>query len=136
MIDLTRPRIDPTQCERQADWNPRVIKALGLTAAPAISAEHERLLNDATKAGFKLNASTATAWHIHAPDCQAVLVVEAAVSEEEAVRQAALMPEYVVLLPHNIAPERPDGPWFALCETNWGAYDLREQLRVMRLWQL
>ena len=128
--------INLIQRKRQADWNPCIIKALTLTGAPDISTEHERLLNECITAGLKLKTHTATAWHIHAPDCQAVLFVEAHTGEEEAARQAALMPEYAVLLPHNIAPERPNGPWFALCETNWGANDLREHLRVMRLWQL
>ena len=134
MIDLTFPPIRMTQRGRQTEWQPRVIKALGLTAAPIMSAEHERLLDEATKAGLNLNASTATAWYTDSLDRQAVLIVEAGVTDEEAVRQAALMPEYVVSLPYNIAPNRPSGPWFALCETNWAAYDLREQLRVMRLW--
>lgn len=134
MIDFTFPPICTTQRERQAAWNPRVIKALGLTAAPVVSAEHEHLLNEATKAGFKLDTSTATAWYTDSRDRQAVLLVEARVTDEEAVRQAALMPKYLVPLPYNIAPNRPSGPWFALCETNWAAYDLREQLRVMRLW--
>ena len=129
--------LDPTQQNLQALWDQRVIKSLALKSVPVMSAEHKRLLSESDKAGLKLNASTATAWLINAPDPQVVVIVAVNVSDEEAVQQAVLMPEYAVLLPHNITPERyPFGPWFALCGTNWAASKLRDQLMVMRVWQI
>lgn len=129
--------IDPAQQKPQAHWNPRIIKALALIGAPVMSKEHKRLLNVCMKDGFRLTPSTATAWYINATNYQAVVFVAADISDEAAAHQAAINPEYVVLLPHNITPEKPPfGPWFALCETNKAAARLRDQLMVMRLWQI